>query len=475
MRRSLVWAGTACGVITLVIAGIAWLKQAGIVVEIRPDKRVWRPGETVTGTVTIRNRSWREARLEPSQNEALSSLVLIDERGEQPPTFPSRLKYCGLTSEVTRVLDPWAEGRDNFRLVTDPLTGFSGQLATDGRFKLAANPREVVCNVPVQLRSAIIEFQSGNGHRVGKRIIRFAAGGSRLNVLREDGLLESFDLEGGRRLAAVQIEADVIAARWSASFSPDGERFAITRTGPEPWQDELVVYQVTSGRHEKVLSPISDRHHYAFLIHSSHLLVIDDEAILKLDLDARLIHTMLKLKPQKFARLSPDERFLVSWEDEVPSVAPMTGGRPRQVLPPGDPDSCTHLLGNRGIYLASGGPGGTLFESYDGAMRRVLPSRAQVALSESQDGGRVALSTASRYDFTTRKAPGSLEVWDVDAGRKLYEIQDGNQREAAFASSGLVCAIMIRGDWRAWWFSDTFEVRDPTTGELLKTLTLSAD
>jgi hypothetical protein len=138
------------------------------------------------------------------------------------------------------------------------------------------------------------------------------------------------------------------------------------------------------------------------------------------------------------------------------------------------------LCGRDGVYVTeargddtgAGDPRRTIWFTYDGSTRRELLSRGEL-VDESPDGSLVLVAECD--DEWWRHEPCRFEVRDARNGSRICSIDDGTRRRAFLAGQPprLVCLSEISGDSYRTWFAEMVELRDPSSGVLLRTVDLT--
>jgi hypothetical protein len=453
----------------------------GVEVEIRPDRLVWKPGESIKGKFVLKSAS----RTFTVRYIELPTVTVLDASGKEPPRFPARIFICGTpaASAPPVVISPKNPYESSFEIMTDPLEVRSGFRLDEGRYELTFPDLGERLNIPTSVGRVPIEVRSAGGPRLGKRITSVSVGLTSLTVLREDGSLEGHDLEAGARTGWAKVENYALpsVADGDQRLSPDGNVFVrlVPSNGNGP--THLDVHGITAhgGTLRSVeLDWLSDYHSAwirGFTPDGSGVLVQSDTkafryALADLARTASNESTQCETVPGGYTITQDNGSVLV----RAPGAA-----EPLRIEPPVRLDSCVRLLGTKGLYLGESpfgdrkGTGGVLYVSYDGATKLLLPSKATIPAAESPDGTLVALRARSDFDLRWNHASDELEVWDVRAGKKLFELKDAKVRQPHFAGSVLVCNLVAIGASDASWYEDQVEVRDPRTGALLRTLPLS--
>ncbi|MBI4585448.1 MAG: hypothetical protein HY717_15655 [Planctomycetes bacterium] len=486
--KAAAWACGAAGLLIALVAMVAFFPYPSVQVAILSEKKIYRPGETIKGKYIIRN-----LRFEPlilSQWE-LPKIEPVDAGNRIPPNFPARTFICGFlrANSPPIHIDAFESFEGSFQIDTDPLADLGGFDLIEGVYRLTClhflekrSGRIHITNAPIQVRSA-------SRQKLEDRIIHFAAGGSRLVALRQDGRIESFDVSSGEQRGSIQIPAfnlRYFKRGGYLSISPEARLGAVLKGNSgsgsiQRHQVEMIELEGSNAQPKifkippKTLEEIGDCRLQGFDASAKKIILDRIVEVLQIDCSSSEIST--KNTPPN-SILSTDGRYLIHWEnesgEEIPLVSPMKGGAPLRVQTPGPPSSCSHHLGRRGIYLGCEKSGKAIFQSYDGAVRKAFKTKGY-PICESPDGQWIAFKTDSEYDYFEKRAPGSLEVWEIKSSRKLFEIQDDQHREAAFASTPcwLICAVVRLGNaYPAFWYDDRFEAYDPETGRLVKTLAL---
>ncbi len=480
------WACGAAGLLIAAIAVAAFFPYPCIEVAILPEKRVWRPGEKITGKYRIWNCRFEPLVFPVSE---LPKIEPVDAANWYPPSFPARGFICGGVGQNPPIqIEAFKSYEGSFEIDTDPLKEYGGFILTDGAYQLTCLHFLEKHPGRLQIHGAPIQVRYGNRQKLEERIIHFAAGGSRLVALRQNGRLESFEMPSGEQRGSIQIPAFTLRdfQRGNLIISPEARQGAFLSgdlNSDSIWRYKVELFQLEGSNAQprvfsmplKTLDEIGDCRLQGF--DASAKKIILDRIVEVLEMDCSSGEISTKNTPPN-STLSLDGKYLIHWEndggEETPLVSPVKGGAPLRVQTPGPPSSCSHHLGRRGIYLGCEEANEAIFQSYDGAVRKSFKTKGH-PVCESLDGRWIAFRTYSDSDDFEKLAPGALEVWEVESSRKLFELQDGKDREAAFTSSPLwlICAVRLGGASGAYWYDDTFEVYDPETGRLVKTLTLA--
>lgn len=458
----------------------------GVEVEIQPDKLIYAPGETISGRFVIRNHGKRRVTIPFIR---LPRVMVETAQGKPAPTFPSRVFICGTPAANSPpvVVEPSQSYTHSFSIDTDPLNDTGGVLMEVGRYKLKYPDLSQQFNVPTKVTPVTIEVRAGtDSPRLGARIIDIAVGPDRISVLREQGLLESFDLTG-IRTASVPIQNFKLGERWSrdAIFSPDGRFWVRLSDRGRNNDDEprsLLVHRldVGSAAPREVLLPKCDRaddEHggIAFMPFgpdSNRLSLLRGNLYMEVDLSTGAL--LRSMPAERYTQPSPDGRYLIEHRDNGPVVHAADGGG-EQRLDSKISDYGSVWPGRRGLYITDPRAGRAELLAYDGSARAELATDADEVLCESEDGRYVAFSAAPAHDYGMNPKSRRLEMWDVGASTpvKLYEIKDGQPRWAMFAAGRMVCAVTrSRSTYGSAspWYSPTLEIRDPRTGKLEREL-----
>ncbi len=318
----------------------------------------------------------------------------------------------------------------------------------------------------------------------GTRVVTFACGRGNLSVLRENGALESRELDTGKVLSSGKLDWDLPmeTAPWGYRFSPDGSVLAsVRRRDPLPDEPRLEIYRHSGNGFTRTLSldlPEMKRSLHTlvrliassaepgryYLAYGGGILEVDEQVA-----ESRIIAP----SPEEAASgaiwfaVSPDGRFLVRYVDKGLEVLDRRSGQRRRVPVPGDR---SELFGTRGFFIGSLA-GEVVFRSYDGTEKRKLSTGAGRPLAESPGGRLVALAT------DREKPPVRVEIWEVDGARKICEWSEAGAFEPAFSGPPyrVLCATRVEGKSGASWISSEFRVHDAATGKVLQRLDLSAD
>lgn len=467
--RGLAIAAAALGVGIAAFAGSILSRYLGIHVEIVPDRRVWEVGETVTGTVVVRNRGLGTVTF--PEGSRVSPWIF--DTHSQPVRMVNWLRCDAIETTSMVHLRPGDTYSFRFELRTEVLGRLPAFVIRPGAYSLQPMDPVGPFPRPVRVVTAPIEFVPPRAFTPGARIVDFAAAGERIAILREDGRLESFRLPGGEWLGGTRIEEDLLDDNpWA--LSPDATRFAV-QAGP----NDVAVYQVSGTEWRRTLIPGVDFSALVAIFDGSGRFMrahAPGKGLIEIDLvdgASRVLSADFRGRSEP----TPDGRFFAN-RHLAPLLTPVAGGPPVRLAPPGDPGDCSRFFGRRGIYFANQKLGQGLFRSYDGKESRGFAIDCERVLAESPDLRLVACGSADQLGPPSLlKMLKGLEVLDLETGQRLCRLDDGVPRgRVVFASTPLrlVCALVRQNAAGAAWCAEDFELRDPASGELIRTIRLGS-
>lgn len=472
-------------------------RPAALLVEIRPEKSTWEIGETIRGSIVLRNvgRARVKVSYEPSRFPSRSPVDLLDANGNPAPHTPSRLGIilCGVPTTVeTPVLRPGEEYAAPFEIHTDPLTVQAWRRVEQGRYHLAVPELLARLQVPATARAARIDVVRSVKVPVGSRILDFACGKDRIVILRESGSLESFEISSRRRLARTTLRAFSGVDLWPSGsrFSSDAKLFARPRHKHQTI--ELFVIEDDSIRQETLGFPegVSSQNRRVH-VNPRGILVTGKRGTTSFEWTLATAEWRPVGMPFSVSDVSEDgQHFLIHDPERGIGLAERAPGRapsaPQRSAQPDDDGVCWLTQPRRfyrkrawrsGIYLLSSKR--TLVHSYDECepdSPLKFPGRP---LCESHDGAYVAFmgppppagaeSDSRRVVIQSTHAPA--QAVELPGSR-------GWAWSASFAAepTRLVGSRRLDGDGStARWIHHRFEVYDPRSGEVVDTFDLRGD
>lgn len=449
-----------------------------VTVTIRPAKTTWSVRETISGTVIWENTGKQRVAMRPM---AMPRVKVRRDDGTTPPRLPAKMFICGtpLASLPTVVLMPGQRTKTGFSIETDPLDLGGAVLLDNGRYELYVDDMEDYLNIPTRCKPVPIDVRTSPDQDLSPRIIFFGAGGSRLVVVRENGDFEAHDVDSGRRVAGGHVADYAPMPYWKGEFhvSPDGAWLALQRhpyDGPPASGVELFRLDGNNVRARVVPMPANAN--------------VDDQPWLRrFSTDGKLLFLTArhsawalnastgavawKMESTERPRLTRDgERRVVLTAKGIQLVPRKSRGTPTDIPLQDAGRKELALVGHRGVYLTDRQ---TMFASYhssDGRQRVAFGERVDRVLAEAPDAAVVAIREQQQGTlFDT----SPIAFWQVDPPRLLWRLADQKPRQIAFTGQPVrvVCA-MTNGGFLGDTYSSIFEVYDPGSGTLLRTLHL---
>jgi hypothetical protein len=470
----------SCGVLGAIVlgaAGWAWYESLVLEVQVIPARSVWHQGETITGTVVVRNRRPRAVKL---SRRDLTRLAVLEASGEPVPRR-RELVYCFDIDVVE--MAPFGGLEAEFEVCTDPLSVESIYLRP-GKYLLSAAGFLRGPSCKMRWRDAPVEVRPAPGADPERRIVRFSAGGGRLGIARWSGEVESFDLETGRRRSAARLGSRLDGLNWpqGAAFSPDGLQFAALRGRGQDGAPEVELLSLSgSTPSSRAISVPMALGLDGFVASSGWLRIARFGGILELDGSTGELSTLEFPESVNAVELSPDGRHRLEWrslvaEDGFVSTEAFlaeNGATTADALElPGGALDCTTLLGRRGIYCSDSKEQAVSFLAYGSTLWTRLSETALELISESPDG-RYLLLGATSGEVSSRR----LELWDVEEAVEVHELEVAGFKGGVLTGPPLllICGLEAKGAGGASWYEERFEVHDPLRGERLRVISTAAE
>jgi hypothetical protein len=447
-----------------------------LVVTVRTDKADCSLGDTITGSLVLRNEGHEAASIPAAR---FPQMIVLDGAGVAVPRRPAKIFICGTAAANAApiVIAAGASANERFSIETDPLELAGSYAVGTGRYSIALADMSASLGIPTTVRGTEVEIRQGTTP-VGNRILQVAAGDSAVIVLRESGLVEFMDLDFDRVIASARLEQYSAPPSYApaSTTSMDAKRLA-WRPGSEHWNGGPLQVVSFDGHSAAVRSypldgSVSGREH------SIHIVGFDgagERVLLKswdgaswLDLASGLT-TSMPLNNGEWS--SPDTRFFVEISGGVLRVR----NRERHVTAEmeilGTDLGREVLCGREGVYVGGDNRSQVTYVSYDASVRRSLATAASTPLVESRDGKLVCLQCGDGWNIAFGGKPDRLEVWDLASETKLWELKDDQYRVPVFSgdSGQLICARRVNTKSGVSWLDSVLEIRDARTGELNQT------
>lgn len=470
------------------VAAVALGQTPRVRLDIIPDKLVWNQGEPIRGVLSIRNTGDRTIYF---VEHGSGQLEILNAAGEKPSQISVKSIGCGL-GQMPQLdsLPPEQSLVRSFIWNTDPL-GSGGFCMPPGSYTLQysgsisvalsadiSRPRKPPLQAIVETSPVLIRVVAKEN--IGRRILHAAAGQDRLSIIREGGVVESYQLPSGAltgRWTDPELTQPISpASQPHHTFSrfSDDARLLVSARWTSGAATVLRARWLDSAEGRSVAWPLEPRHaFYQFATVDSTAQTAtmrSGDALSQIDLRSGEI-TLLRTFSASITEISPDAQHVTINPPNQFQVVRVSDGamlHPRQANLDGR--SFSNFF--TGCFSTRAGPqrDQVLFAPYDGSPDVFLPTAAQVPLAQSRDGRLVAIA-----DWIPTLSPSpkdfALEVWDIPARRLFLKLSDGRQRVPFLLSSSdsstLICAIRNEP---GGWLDDDFEVYDLATGQRTSTI-----
>lgn len=447
-----------------------------VTVTIRPDKTIWSAREAIRGTVTWENSGAQRVAMRPI---AMPRVEVRRENGTTPPRLPAKMFICftPVASLPTVVLIPGQRHETGFYIETDPLDLGGAVLLDDGRYELYVDDMKDYLNIPTECKPVRIQVRTSPDQDLSPRIIHFGVGGSHLVVVRENGDFEAYEVDSGRRVANGHVEDYVPMPSWKGEFlvSPDGRWLALLRRpygGPPASGVELFRLDGNDVQARVLpLPPDFDANDQPWLRRFS-----PDGKLLFLAagysvwaLTASTGEVAWKMKSAERPQLTLDGRQRVYLTDKDIQLLPRESHGASTTIPLKDAGRKElALIGHRGVYLTDRETMSASYYSSDGQQRVTFGEHVERVLAEAPDAAVVAIREREEGTYFDTSP---IAFWRLDPPRLLWRLADKQPRQIAFTGPPIrvVCAIGNDG-FLGNTYSSTFEVYEPGSGTLLRTL-----
>lgn len=449
-------------------------------VELVPERTTWQRRDSISGVYRLKNAGAKRITIRPWD---LPEPHLLDSDKNPPSRFAPKMSICGtpLANAPPIILEPSQTHECWFYIDTDPLEDAGGVIVKQGRYTLHFTDLIHRLNIPTECDPVPIVIESGDD---SLRIVRWFAGGKRLVVVREDGLVEAFDIDRLTQVAESRIRDYIPVPRYETGpvFAPDGSAFAIARQDSN-WRQrktEIILFEL-DGTGSKLQASVDDSSLHGMRLlrfneTGDRLFAGSEQQVVEIERSSGRVAQITKTG--FFTSISPDAKYLVSWADS----------KPKSIRSRLSPDQVTNLNwsnadqiwswspGRFGIFVKRRQEARIALYDYRGHLHSEFETSAHKIVCESASGSHVVFSIETEvFGY----APNQLEVWDVQGTKKLATLPNDANRNAYFVEDPLrvVCAKTKTGPNSVLgpaWYSSEFEIFDAKSGRLIKKFTLPA-